>query len=129
MIENNIIDLEASKSTPRVLLDGENKEFLIEGHSYPENASSFFTPIVEWIKEYLVQDEVVFILNIRLLYINTSSTKAMFYIFDILEDAYAQGKDIKVNWLYHKDNEMSKETGEELLEDFDLPYELVEIND
>lgn len=128
MSDKKMINLEAGKSTPRVLFDKESKKFIIEGHSFPENASSFFTPIVEWIKEYLEEDDAKLHLDLNLLYLNTSSTKAMFYIFDILEEAYGKGKDIRINWIYHKDNEMSKETGEELLMDFDLPYSIVQIN-
>lgn len=127
MSEHKSINISGGKSTPKIILDKEKNKFLIEGHSYPENASSFFMPIIEWFRDYLAGDDVDLTLDIKLLYINTSSTKAMFYIFDLLEEAYHKGKKIQINWLYNKDNEMSKETGEELLEDFSLPYSIIEI--
>jgi SiaC family regulatory phosphoprotein len=121
-----MIDIAAGKSTPRILLDSDKKEFLIEGQSYPENSMSFYEPVIAWIKEYLSKENEEFLLKIRLLYINTSSTKAMFYIFDILEEAFKNGKNVKINWIYDSENEMAKETGEELLEDLTLPYTIVE---
>ncbi len=127
MSNSCVIDIKAGKSTPRVLLDCETKNFLIEGHSYPENSSSFYEPIINWIKKYIQQGTCDLDLDIKLLYINTSSTKAMFYILDLLEEAFNNGKKIKISWICDHENEMSKETGEELLEDFTLPYEIVSV--
>ncbi|MBI9099623.1 MAG: DUF1987 domain-containing protein [Spirochaetaceae bacterium] len=121
-----MIDIAAGKSTPRILLDSDKKEFLIEGQSYPENSSSFYEPVINWIKEYISKDNEELLLKIKLLYLNTSSTKAMFYIFDLLDDAYKRGKKVKIDWFYDKENEMAKETGEELLEDLTLPYTISE---
>lgn len=122
-----MIDIKAGKSTPRVLLDSEKKIYLMEGQSYPENSNSFYEPVIEWIQEHLKKDTGKFVLQLKLLYINTSSTKAMFYLFDILEEAFKNGKDIKINWMYDKENEMAKETGEELLEDLQIPYSIIEV--
>lgn len=119
-----MIDIEMGKSTPRIFLDEQNNKFIIEGQSYPENSSIFYEPVLTWVESYLNKDNINFELNIRLLYLNTSSTKAMFYLFDILEDAYIKGKKVSVNWLYNVDNELAKETGEELLEDFKFPHNI-----
>ncbi|MGL1893540.1 MAG: DUF1987 domain-containing protein [Spirochaetaceae bacterium] len=122
-----MINIIAGKSTPRIFLDITSKQYIIEGHSYPENSSKFYEPIIEWLNDniYSIDDE--FILKIKLLYINTTSTKALFYIFDILDEAFNKGKKIEVHWLYDKDNEMVKETGEELLEDLSLTYKIIEV--
>ncbi len=122
-----VIDIKAGKATPRILLDSEHNEYLIEGHSYPENSSTFYEPIINWLKDFIHTGNNEFLFKIKLLYLNTSSTKAMFYIFDLLEDAFQNGQDIKINWLYDHENEMAKETGEELLEDLSLPYSFIEV--
>jgi hypothetical protein len=123
----NMIDIKAGKSTPRILLDSVKKQYIIEGQSYPENSSTFYEPVISWIKEHISQEKDKFILQLKLLYINTSSTKAMFYLFDILEDAFISGIDIHINWMYDQENEMAKETGEELLEDLKVPYSIIEV--
>ncbi|MBN2618010.1 MAG: DUF1987 domain-containing protein [Spirochaetales bacterium] len=122
-----MIDIPAGKSTPRIFFDEENSTFVIEGQSYPENSSNFYEPVIRWVEDYLSNLDVKLKFKIKLLYINTSSTKAMFYLFDILEDAYINGKDISIEWYYDKENEMAKDTGIELLEDFGFPFNIIEI--
>jgi len=122
-----MIDIQGGRSTPRVLLDYDSHRFLIEGQSFPENSSNFFLPIIDWFKEYLEEKNVNMILDIKLLYVNTSSTKALFYILDLLDKAYNKGKNVSVNWYYDSENEMARETGLELLEDFKFPYRIIEV--
>lgn len=93
----------------------------MSGSSYPENALDFFNPIVNWIKEYIVEIKKPIVMNIRLNYLNTSSTKCILDIFEILEQYHKSGGNIKINWYYEKDDEDIKETGEELSEDFNFP--------
>jgi hypothetical protein len=120
-----MIDIAAGKSTPRILFDDENKVFNIDGQSYPENSSNFYEPVINWLEAYLEKEDITFDLNVRLLYLNTSSTKAMFYLFDILEDAFEKGKKVSVTWFYNAENEVAKETGEDLLEDFQFPHNIM----
>ena len=123
-----MIDIAFGKSTPRILFDEESRLFIIEGQSYPENSNNFYEPVLTWVKTYLDKEDISFDLNIRLLYLNTSSTKAMFYLFDILEDAHTKGKKVSVNWLHSSEDEVSKETGEYLLDDVQFPYNIKVIN-
>lgn len=123
-----MIDIAEGRSTPRILFDEESRQFLIEGQSYPENSNNFYEPVVNWVEKYLDRDGVEFNLNVRLLYVNTSSTKAMFYLFDILEEAFNKGKTVSVKWMYNTENEMAKETGEDLLEDFNFPYHIIAVD-
>lgn len=122
-----MIDIAAGKSTPRVLLDMENDQYLIEGQSYPENSSAFYEPIINWFISYLDNHKKEINLKVKLLYLNTSSTKAMFYIFDLLDEAFKDGKKVKIEWLYDTENEMARDTGEELLEDLTLPYSIIAV--
>lgn len=119
-----MIDIALGNSTPRILFDEDKRLFIIEGQSYPEDSSSFYEPVLTWVEKYLDKDDTVFDLSVKLLYLNTSSTKAMFYLFDILEEAHKKGKNVSVNWLYNADNEVAKDTGEDLLEDFEFPYNI-----
>ncbi len=119
-----MIDIVAGKSTPRILFDDVNNLFNIDGQSYPENSSNFYEPVISWVETYLEKEDISFDLNVRLLYLNTSSTKAMFYLFDILEDAFKKGTKVSVNWFYNAENEVAKETGEDLLEDFQFPHNI-----
>lgn len=121
-----MIDIAAGRSTPRIVLDDKEKRFLIEGHSYPENSNIFYRPVIQWVRENLSKLEE-FRLQIKLLYINTSSTKVLMNLFDLMEEAYEKGRNVAIDWYYDEENEMAKETGEEFKEDLTFPFSIIRI--
>ncbi len=64
-------------------------------------------------------------LEITLLYLNTSSIKALMDIFDLLEAAHDQGKPVGVNWYYDERNERVAELAEEFREDCTFPFAII----
>lgn len=121
-----LIDIKANKSTPHIVFDCENKVFLIEGESYPENAIAFYEPIINWVKDYLSLTEQGIDLSFRLLYINTSSTKALLVLLDLIEEAHEAGKKSHINWIYDRENEIACEIGEDLKYGLNLPFSIVQ---
>jgi len=124
-MENLII--KATQYTPAIDFNLETNILSITGKSYPENTFEYYKPIIFWIEEYLknVKDEEILI-NLDLEYLNSSSLKAYFDMFDMLEEANSEGKHIKIKWIYDEDNDISEETGEDFIEDFkNLNIELV----
>ncbi|MCP4156170.1 MAG: DUF1987 domain-containing protein [bacterium] len=109
-----------TKYTMEVSYDKDTGVLEMTGSSYPENALDFFGPIVDWIKTYISEVKKKIVLNIRLNYLNTSSTKCILDIFEILEQYHQAGGDVVLNWYYAEDDEDIMETGEELGEDFDF---------
>ena len=95
------------------------------GSSYPENALEFFNPIISWIKKYIAEVKKGIVMNIRLNYLNTSSTKCILDIFEIFEQYHQAGGEVKINWYYAEDDEDIMETGEELGEDFNFPMDFI----
>ena len=122
-----ILDIKATRSTPRVYFDPNSHIHDIAGESYPEDAFEFYRPIMDWLEEYLSTLEgkrVVF--NFDILYFNSSSSKVFMDIFDSLEDA-STDNNIIVNWHYDEDNEAALEYGEDFEEDFaSLEFNVVE---
>ena len=122
------LEILASKSTPKIDFNSKTNVLSMNGESYPENTVKFYAPIFNWLEQYIKQlgDNKVTI-NIELVYFNSSSSKVLMDIFDILEDASAEGKDITLNWLYDVDNDASLEYGEEFSEDVEsLNFNLIE---
>ncbi|MDN5304875.1 MAG: hypothetical protein PWP46_1761 [Fusobacteriaceae bacterium] len=60
-------------------------------------------------------------------YLNTSSSKCMIDIFDLLETYYLNGGKVLVKWYYKKNDRNILETGEEFKEDLEIPFEIIEI--
>ncbi len=119
------LKLEPTKYTIEVDLDPDTGIFNMLGNSYPEDAMNFFEPINEWIENYISQIKRGITLNIRMNYINSSSSKCFLDIFEILENYAADGGEVMINWYYKEDDDDIYDAGEELLEDMNLPYQLI----
>ena len=119
------LQVKKTKYTMSVNFNKDTGILEMDGSSYPENALDFFGPIINWIKDYIARINKSMVMNIRLNYLNTSSTKCILDIFEILEQYYKSGGDVRINWYYAEDDEDIMETGEELGEDFDFPIEFI----
>ena len=120
--------LHQTRSTPAIVLDPDLHVHAIRGESYPENTTKFYQPVFDWLGGYLPQvngTEVVF--DFEIVYFNSSSSKTLMDLFELLDDAAKAGKRVVVNWRYDRDNETAKECGEEFREDVAaLRFNLVE---
>jgi len=113
--------IEATKYTPDINFDIQKGILNICGKSYPENTFDYYKPILDWVEAYLQTSlEKSIVLNLDLEYLNSSSLKAYFDLFDIVEIATAKDNavKIKINWFYDEDNDITQETGEDFVEDF-----------
>ena len=120
---DNLI-IESTQSTPSIMTDFREGTVEMRGDSYPENSFELFSPAMRWIEEYLAQAGRPLTLNLHLLYLNTSSVKAMMDIFDILEEAHQAGGRVTVNWYYDEQNERVAELAEEFKEDCSFPFHI-----
>lgn len=120
--------IQATKSTPSVNFDPTTNILSMKGESYPENAAKFFGPIFLWLEEFLAsQDVVQAVVEIELIYFNSSSSKALMNFFELLDNAVSDGRQIEVNWRYQKENETALEAGEEYRDEVrSLVFNLVE---
>lgn len=118
----NDLKIEGSQSTPAISSDYAAGVLEMRGDSYPENSFELFSPVLDWIEAYLRDGDRPLTLNLQLLYLNTSSVKAMMDIFDILEEAYGKGRKVAVNWYYDEQNERVAELAEEFKEDCTFPF-------
>jgi len=121
----NNLQIAKTKYTAGVLFDAANGILEIEGSSYPENAFDFFQPIARWIESYIAETEKPITFNLRLQYLNTSSSKCLLDILQILERHLKAGRDVEINWHYLKDDEDSLETGEEFSHDTELKFNFI----
>ena len=122
MSELNIV---GTQSTPSIISDESAGTLQMRGDSYPENSFEFFTPVIAWVEGYLDSGEGPLSLELHLLYLNTSSVKAMMDIFDLLEEAHTAGRQVKVMWYYDLDNERIAELAQEFKDDCSYPFEII----
>lgn len=125
MSDTNDISIAGSQSTPSVTGDWAQGILRMQGDSYPENSFEFFGPIINWLERFLQNPPAPMLrLELHLVYMNTSSVKAMMDIFDLLEDAYKQGRQVRVDWYYDPRNERVVDLADEFREDCSFPFQI-----
>lgn len=89
---------------PEVNFDVETGICEIAGESYMEETYKFYLPLISWIKEYINAKNNKIELVIKLIYLNTSSTKCILDILEILRDYKVKGGKVKIIWYYDTDD-------------------------
>jgi len=119
------LQIEGTGHTLKVDFNPSDGLLNLEGKSLPENADKFFTPLINWIKDYSENpaDSTTLVMNID--YLNTASTKFMFTIFLKLENLKEQGHNILAKWYYADDDEDMQNIGEEFDDVVNIPFELI----
>ena len=121
------LQIEATDYTPTINFDSQSGVLNIKGKSYPENTFEFYKPVSQWIQDYftITTCEKTSI-NLDVEYMNSSSLKAYFDMFDSFEEAHNKGKTVEIKWIYDEEDDISEETGEDFIEDFEcLNIELI----
>ena len=118
--------LEKGKDTFGVTLDKENKKFLFEGRSIPENSVAFFKPIVEWLEEYAKSPVDETIVNMDFVYFNTSTAKLILDVLSVFDKVKKAGNEVKVIWHYMEEDYDILEAGEEYATMVSIPFEYIE---
>ncbi len=111
--------LAATSMTPEVDFDFAHHRLSLKGESYPENAQAFYQPLIEALGNYcasLHHTEVT--VDVALAYFNSASTKALFSLFGVLNQAGARGNHIVMNWRHDPEDDTILEFGQELADDF-----------
>ncbi len=111
------IFLQETKGTPRVEFNP-NGNMLLSGKSLPEDPFSFYNPLLDWANECTAEK---IILDLRLEYMNTSSSKQIFSLLSNIAD----NKNITsatVNWFYEEGDDDGYETGKEFESIVKLPF-------
>lgn len=123
---DNLI-LEGTKTTPSVNFNFSSGILSISGESYPENASAFYAVLLNWINQYISLNKQIE-LNLKFVYFNTSSSKAILDMIEILEKYHKTGGKAELNWHYEEGDEDVYDSGVEFTDNLSLPFKLIEYN-
>lgn len=123
----NDIDIAGAESTPRIRAEWASGRLEMTGDSYPENSFELFQPVLDWLAAYLGEGDAPLTLDLQLLYLNTSSVRAMMEIFDALQDAHEHGRSVAVTWRYDRSNERVADLAGEFKEDYTFPFEILAV--
>jgi hypothetical protein len=121
----NDFSIPGSQSTPAITANWAQGILSMQGDSYPENSFELFSRVIDWVEHFLAEGDSLLQLELRLLYLNTSSVKAMMDIFDLLESAHRRGRKVVVHWYYDQRNERVAQLAEEFKEDFTFSFNII----
>ncbi|MEI6048737.1 MAG: DUF1987 domain-containing protein [Bacteroidota bacterium] len=121
------IIIEGTPKTPSVKFDSDQAIFEIKGRSIPENSVEFYKPLVDWLDTYKESPLTKTVVNIRLEYFNTSSSKCILDVFKKLEAIHKSKNEVEVNWYYEEDDEDMLEAGEDYESIIRVPFKMIEI--
>jgi hypothetical protein len=114
-----------SEDTPSVTLDAASGKFEVSKRSLPEDAASFYAPVLEWMVNYAKtpNESTEFIFNLE--YFNTSSAKQLFKLLNILEQISKQ-RSVCVLWRYDKGDQDMLASGERYSRLTELKFKMEE---
>lgn len=122
-------NLEGTAKTPEVKFDAENGVLELRGRSIPENSIEFYKPLNDWIDNYGSAPKANTIVDVKLEYFNTSSSKCILDLFKQLESLNGKGTEVKINWYFEEDDEDMEEAGEDYQAIINLPFNMVEVEE
>lgn len=120
-----VIKLKGTDDTPAIILDKENGIFEISGRSLPEDVTTFFEPVLNWLDDYQEEANDLTVFAFKLVYFNTASSKLILDILMKLEEMHENGKEVLIKWFFPDDDEDMEEAGEEYADIVDIPFEQV----
>ncbi len=119
------LNIKPTPSTPSISFSKEKAYLEIGGKSMAENASDFFEPVLEWLTEYRKDPLQPTIMNFKLVYFNTASSKRILDILMLLEEMQEEGNEVIIRWHSMKEDDDMAEAGDEYSEMVDLKFEFL----
>ena len=112
------MQIAATDRTPAISLTHEPLKLSILGESFPEDVSAFYGEVISAINQLATTTKGKFEVEMAMVYINSSSIKAMYRIFEGI-DAYRQaGNEVQVTWKAEADDDIMQELGEDFKDRF-----------
>jgi len=76
----------------------------LSGESFLEDTVEFYKPVIDWIEEYInkINHPIAFI--IKLSYFNTSTSRSILDILNILKDYEEDNGEVVINWHFDEND-------------------------
>jgi hypothetical protein len=108
----------ATDRTPAIDLTLTPLKLVMAGESFPEDVSAFYGEVITSINQLVTNVQGKLEVEMAFVYINSSSIKAMYRIFEGI-DAYRQaGNEVQVVWKAEEDDDIMQELGEDFKDRF-----------
>ncbi len=131
----NPLIIKETIATPKVTFNISENNYEIKGCSRPEDVRDFYSPIIDWLKEfkatinqelkntYTAANPIIF--RFKFDYFNSSSAKFILDILVFINEIHNEGLHLQIDWYYDENDDDMKEVGEELSEVVDFPFHYI----
>ncbi len=123
--------LEATDSTPKVILDHLENKFEITGEVSPENTKLFYSALFSWLEAYksylfYINDngspKKKLVFTFHLSYVSSSALKYTYSFLQKLEELKPLCESITIKWLYDKEDTDMEDNGIEFSSMVNIPF-------
>ena len=117
--------IQSTDRTPEIVLTSQPLHLSIKGESYPEDVAAFYGHVIQAMSELPTASNQDLTAELAMVYINSSSIKAFYRIFENL-DLYRQaGHQVQITWKAPEDDDIMQELGEDFKDRFpDLNFKI-----
>jgi len=120
------LHIAATDRTPEIQLSIAEGIFSMRGESFPEDVAAFYGQVIMAIDALANTIQGALKVDVAMVYINSSSIKAMFRIFEGLENVRKKDHPLSITWHFQDDDDIMQELGEDFKDRFpDLPIEVL----
>jgi len=121
----NALVIDSTDKTPLINFDPVSGKFEITGKSIPQDAESFYNPILEWMEKYVGYTDRKTDVVLNLEYFNISSSKRILFILYKLNELVDKNKEVSVKWYYADSDDDMKEVGHDFAFMVRVPFEFI----
>lgn len=118
--------IKSTDKTPLIHFNPLTGVMKIHGYCLPENSFEFYTPVLKWLDKYLETPHRKTDFDIRLVVLNTSSSKMFIDIFRKINKMVEQkNSEVSVVWYYETEDEDMHELAMQYQEICKAPFKLI----
>jgi hypothetical protein len=121
-----ITTTQAKSDGLQILLNTEEHLLQLSKRSVSPDPELIFNPLIDILNVYFDSNETL-ICKIKLDYFNSSSSRSLLNLCKRLASQRKKGCKISVMWYHEKDDDDSREFGEDLQDLIEMPVELIEV--
>lgn len=108
------LHIQGSRMDPRAQLDPEKGLIELSGYSSPDDTTSAYAPILNWIEAYKNAPREKTVLTFKMRYYNTATSKMFLNIMQsVLEIEQMPGYEVEINWYFDEEDEDMEEAAED----------------
>jgi hypothetical protein len=113
-----LLNIAATDRTPEIILTLQPAKLSMKGESYPEDVSAFYGQVIQAVNALVESPAGNLDVEIQLIYINSSSIKAIFRIFEGFDEYRKKGQTVSIQWWADEDDDIMQELGEYFIDRF-----------